>query len=51
VARGALAKHLGLAGEPRDIPFAAVGRSGHATTGRDMEELLESEGHGRARRR
>jgi Arc/MetJ-type ribon-helix-helix transcriptional regulator len=44
ITRAALAKHLGLAaGEPRDVPFAAVGRSGHRTTGRDMEELLARE--------
>jgi hypothetical protein len=44
VARDALAKYLGLsAGEPRELPFAALGHSGHRTTARDMEELLAQE--------
>jgi predicted transcriptional regulator len=44
ITRDALAKHLGLAAEePRDVPFAAVGRSGHRNTARDMEELLTRE--------
>jgi Ribbon-helix-helix protein, copG family len=44
VARDALAHHLGLSGDqPRDVPIAALGRSGSKTTGRDMEELLERE--------
>ena len=44
ITRDALAKHLGLvAGEPRDVPFAAVGRSGHHTTARAMEDLLAQE--------
>ena len=44
ITREALEKHLGLTGEhPRDLPFAAVGRSGHRHTGRDMEELLAGE--------
>jgi hypothetical protein len=44
VTRDALVRHLGLAGaEPRTLPFAGVGRSGHRSTGRDMEELLASE--------
>jgi plasmid stability protein len=52
ITRDALAKHLGLAAdEPRSVPFAAVGRSGHRTTGRDMEELLAAEWHGDARDR
>jgi Arc/MetJ-type ribon-helix-helix transcriptional regulator len=52
ITRDALAKHLGLtADEPRSVPFAAVGRSGHRTTGRDMEELLAAEWHGDARDR
>ena len=52
VTRDALAKHLGLAaGEPRDLPFAAVGRSGHGNTARDMEELLEREWDDDARSR
>jgi hypothetical protein len=41
ITRDALAAHLGLSTErPRDVPFAAVGRSGHRSTARDMEELL-----------
>jgi predicted transcriptional regulator len=41
VAREALARYLGLAGEgPRELAFAAVGRSGRNTVGRDMEEHL-----------
>jgi Arc/MetJ-type ribon-helix-helix transcriptional regulator len=52
VARDALAKYLGLSGdEPRQLPFAAVGRSGHHTTARDMEELLAREWNERAGRR
>jgi Arc/MetJ-type ribon-helix-helix transcriptional regulator len=44
VTRDALQEHLGLApGRPRELPFAAVGRSGDVTTARDMEELLERE--------
>jgi len=44
VAREALSRHLGLtAGEPRELPFAALGHSGHRTTARDMEELLSQE--------
>jgi predicted transcriptional regulator len=44
ITRDALSRHLGLvAGEPRALPFAALGRSGHTTTGRDMEDLLERE--------
>jgi hypothetical protein len=44
ITRDALAKHLGLvAGAPRDVPFAAVGRSGHRNTAREMEALLAQE--------
>jgi len=44
VTRDALAKHLGLgAGESREVPFAAIGRSGHHNTARDMEALLARE--------
>jgi predicted transcriptional regulator len=44
IARTALKKHLGLepAG-PRELPFAAVGRSGRRSTARDIEKLLETE--------
>ncbi len=44
VARTALAQHLGLTqDQPRELPFADLGRSGHRTTARDMEQLLEQE--------
>ena len=44
ITRDALAAHLGLhSDKPRAVPFAAVGRSGHKTTGRDMEALVERE--------
>lgn len=44
VTREALAAHLGLAGEePRTLPFAALGASGHHTTARDLEEILAAE--------
>jgi Arc/MetJ-type ribon-helix-helix transcriptional regulator len=44
ITRDALAAHLGLAGDqPRPVPFAALGRSGHHSTARDMEELLARE--------
>jgi predicted transcriptional regulator len=43
IARDALSDYLGIgrAGEQRELPFAAVGRSGQKTTAREMEELLE----------
>ncbi len=44
VARTALASHLGLdASEERSLGFAALGRSGGRSTGRDMEALLTEE--------
>jgi metal-responsive CopG/Arc/MetJ family transcriptional regulator len=45
VARDALSQYLGVGqpGERRDLPFAALGHSGHSTTARDMEDLLETE--------
>lgn len=46
VTRTALAQHLGLVqSEPRKLVFAELGRSGHHTTARDMEQLLEQEWH------
>jgi Ribbon-helix-helix protein, copG family len=52
ITRDALAQHLGFAaGEPRSVPFAALGRSGHRTTARDMEGLLAAEWDGDARDR
>jgi hypothetical protein len=44
VTREALVRHLGLAvDEPRRLPFADLGASGHTQTGREMEELLATE--------
>jgi Ribbon-helix-helix protein, copG family len=52
IARDALAKHLHLIpGDARPLPFAALGRSGHTTTARDMEQLLEHEWNDDARDR
>lgn len=45
VTRRALAAHLGLGddGQPRPVPFASLGASGHKTTARDAEEILAGE--------
>jgi Arc/MetJ-type ribon-helix-helix transcriptional regulator len=46
VVREALASHLRLAGEgdgSRAVPFAALGHSGHGSTARDFEEILDAE--------
>ncbi len=44
IARDALSDYLGFGREgERDLPFAALGRSGHDSTARDMEDLLERE--------
>jgi predicted transcriptional regulator len=44
VTRTALAQHLGLVQDQlRKLAFADLGRSGHRTTARDMEQLLEQE--------
>ncbi|HEX3874250.1 MAG TPA: ribbon-helix-helix domain-containing protein [Solirubrobacteraceae bacterium] len=44
VTRAALGEHLGLGTSgPRELPFTALGHSGHHTTGRDMEQLLHTE--------
>jgi len=44
VARDALERYLGLSADGvRELPFAALGRSGHGHTARDMEELLARE--------
>ncbi len=52
VTRDALIRHLGLAAdELRALPYAALGRSGHHNTARDMEELLAREWDDEARRR
>lgn len=42
--RAALAQYLGLVqSQPRELPFADLGHSGHHSTARDMERLLEQE--------
>lgn len=53
IARDALSDYLGVGrpGQQRELPFAAVGRSGKHNTGRDMEQLLEGEWNTDARRR
>lgn len=45
IARDALTAYLGIGGpdDHRELPFAALGRSGHADTAREMEALLEHE--------
>ena len=44
VAREAIEARLGLtAGAGRKLPFAALGRSGHRSTARNLEEILETE--------
>ncbi len=44
VAREAIEARLGLTrGARRDLPFAALGRSGHRSTARDLEEMLGAE--------
>jgi predicted transcriptional regulator len=51
VVRRAVASFLGLTGETRrELPFAALGRSGRRHTARDAEKILTVEwGHGRRR--
>lgn len=45
ITRDALTAYLGIGGpgEQRALPFAALGRSGHSDTAREMEALLERE--------
>ena len=44
VAREALEVRLGRATqEPRELPFAALGRSGHRSTARKLEDILARE--------
>jgi plasmid stability protein len=44
IAREALEARLGRPADgPRDLPFAGLGRSGHQTTARDMEDILDAE--------
>jgi predicted transcriptional regulator len=43
VAREALEVRLGRTEGPRPLPFAALGRSGHHTTARDIDAILDAE--------
>jgi predicted transcriptional regulator len=45
IVRDALTAYLGIGGsdDQRELPFAALGRSGHADTAHEMEALLEQE--------
>ena len=44
VAREAIEARLGRSSPgPRELPFAALGRSGHRHTARDFEEVLAAE--------
>lgn len=45
ITRDALTAYLGIGGpdDRRELPFAALGRSGHSDTAREMEELLAQE--------
>lgn len=47
IVRKALASHLrGEVAQPKRLPFAALGRSGHRNTAREAEAILEREwGH------
>lgn len=51
IVRRAVASFLGTAsGERRELPFAALGRSGRRHTARDAEKILTAEwGHARRR--
>ena len=51
IVRRAVASFLGISGsERRDLPFAALGRSGRRHTARDAEKILTAEwGHARRR--
>lgn len=40
IMREALAAYLGVTEEPRHIPFAGIGDSGHHDTGRRVREIL-----------
>jgi hypothetical protein len=43
VAREAIEARLGRADAGRKLPFAALGRSGHHSTARNLEEILRTE--------
>ena len=50
IVRRAVESFLGTSGEPRKLPFAALGRSGRRHTARDAEKILTAEwGHARRR--
>lgn len=50
IVRRAVESFLGASGEPRELPFAALGRSGRRHTARDAEKILTAEwGHARRR--
>lgn len=50
VVRRAVESFLGAEGGRRELPFAALGRSGRRHTARDAEKILTSEwGHARRR--
>ena len=43
VACEAIAARLGMADEKREVPFAALGASGHRTTAQDIEGILAAD--------
>jgi hypothetical protein len=43
VAREAIAARLGRSSGPRRLPFVGIGHSGHHSTARDIEDLMQSE--------
>jgi hypothetical protein len=50
IVRRAVAAFLGASGGGRELPFAALGRSGRRHTARDAEKILAAEwGHARRR--
>lgn len=50
IVRRAVESFLGASSERRELPFAALGRSGHRHTARDAENILAAEwGHARRR--
>lgn len=50
IVRRSVESFLGASAEPRDVPFAALGRSGRRHTARDAEKILTAEwGHARRR--
>jgi Arc/MetJ-type ribon-helix-helix transcriptional regulator len=43
VTRESLSAHLDFDEQPRQLPFVALGSSGHRTTARDLEDILAAE--------